>query len=135
MNVSPELVRPVIEAKIQAAIVAELQKTSVDWVLGGLVSKALGQKVDQMNGQPSTYSSAIPLLEWLCKDAVQKVARQAIAEWIEANRSIFQKHFEAEMKKNSKSMAKVFFDGVTESMKSTWQFKVDVGFQSPEKGR
>lgn len=133
LNVSPELVRPVIEQKIQAAIVEELCKNGQDWMLADIVGRVLNQQVDS-EGKASSYSRQgdVTFISWLCKKAIRECAHKAMVEWIEKNKDKFEKHMVAELNKRSAGMAKVFMEGLQKSIQSQWNFKVDVGFDSPK---
>lgn len=134
LQVSQELVRPVIESKIQAAIVAELSKSDGGDLIGQVVSRVLTQKVDgDGKATDSTYQQRSTFMEWMVQKAVRECAAKAMAEWLAANKSRFEKHFAAELGKRSAGMARVFVEGLEKSIASQWSFKVDVGFNSPEK--
>lgn len=133
LQVSPELVRPVIEAKIQAAIVAELTKGDESGLFAGIVGRVLSQKVDK-EGKWDTYgySGSQEYIAWLCQGAIQASARKAVKEWVERNQAKFEKQFQQELDKRSSGFAKVFADGLLKCVASNWNFTVDVGFVSPK---
>lgn len=132
LNVSPDLVKPVIEEKIQAAIVSELCKGDQNAIIGAAVASVLNQKVDS-DGKPTTYSyHTTSYIQWLANKAIRESAQKAIAEWIEKKRPEFEKHFQKELSKNAPAMTKAFVDGLMGSIKNSWSFKVDVAFDSPK---
>ena len=131
LNVSEDLVRPVIEQKIQSAIVAELTKSDNGAFINGIVGRILSQKVDS-DGKPSNYSydRERSYIEWLCTKAVRECAAKAIEEWLDGNKDKMRKHIQSELAKRSESMAQVFMEGLVGAVKSKWDFKVDVEFAS-----
>jgi hypothetical protein len=133
LQVSPDLVRPVIEQKIQAAIVAALAEGKESAMLSAIVGRVLAQKVDS-EGKVSRYDSYNDreYVRWLCETAIRDCARRAVQEWAESNKAKIEKQMQAELSRRSAGMAKVFMDGLLKSMQSSWTFKVDVGFESPK---
>jgi len=131
LQVSQDLVKPVIEAKIQAAIVAELMRQDQGGLMAAVVGNALTLKVNS-EGKVDSYSgyNTGTYIEWLCREAVRKSARAAMETWLQKNGDTIQKHIEREFAKHSKTLAASFVEGLLGSIKSQWQLKVDVAFQS-----
>ena len=61
---------------------------------------------------------------------IQTAAREALAAWIEQNKPAIHKAIATTMQKESGKMALAFADGIVNAVKSNWNFKVDVNFNS-----
>lgn len=132
IKVGKELVAPIIEARIHAAIIEGLG--GQEELLSKVVSEVLSRKVDPSSGKPSTYGGNrdIPLVEYLAKDAIRKCAEKAVESWVESSKDKILKGLEAQMKRRAAGFAKIMMDGLERAMKSRWDFNVDVNFN--EKG-
>jgi F0F1-type ATP synthase delta subunit len=128
LSISNEIVKPIVEAKIQAAIISELEK-SAD-VIESMVSKALTDSCNE-KGQKDQYSSynKFTFIERCCYTAVQEQAKEALKQYLENNR---QKLFDAMKKQISKrvdDIACAFADSMIEHAKSQYGFTVELKVQ------
>ena len=128
VKVSDDLIKPIIEANIQAAIASNFSDLQSQFIEKA-VAQALTQPVDS-DGKPSRYSGGIPYIEYLCKKKVQDMAKEALENFVGKNREKIIKQFEKEMQKNSRGMGRILVDGITDCMKSSWKFEPKFEFKT-----
>ncbi len=128
INMPDELVRPIIEKKIQAGIISALGDT--DSLIEGLVGAALRDKVSQ-NGKKSDYSrdNKFDLVDVLCREAIENAIREAMAEWVKENSGKLKEAVKKQIQKRPAGFAKMFVDGIFTSLESRWMFTVNVQTQ------
>lgn len=125
VNVDENIIRPVVEAEIQAAIVRQL--SNAENLIPALVRAALNEKVDSQGKRSnSSYDAKYTYIEILCNNAVQEAARAGMENYIKENTPIIQAEVERQVKAQSKDIARIFVEGLVESIKSSWSFKVEV---------
>lgn len=127
LEISKEIVKPIVEAKVNAAIIEALN--GHEQLIEAAVARVLSTKVDS-KGNPDTYgySSSITFMQWLCKDAITAAAREAIREWITQNRQKMVDEFLKQIRKKDSMFAKAFVDGLGKAVVSNYRLAVDVGF-------
>ena len=125
LNVDENLVKPIIEAEIQAAIVRQLE--SGKNLIPKLVQAALNQKVDS-NGKVSSrgYSDEVPYIEWLCTESIQKAAKTGMEKFIADSAPIIQAEVEKQIRAQSKDIAKAFVEGLAAAVKVDWRFTLKI---------
>ena len=124
-QVDDNLVKPVVEAEIRAAIVRQLE--NIDNLIPKLVRAVLLEKVDS-TGKISDrdYNNRYDLLDVICRDAIQQAARTAMKEYIEESADALRIEVKRQIEASSGGLAKVFVDSLLESLKTSWQFTVKV---------
>jgi len=124
-QVDDNLVKPVVEAEIRAAIVRQLE--NIDDLIPKMVKAVLLAKVDS-TGKVSDrdYNNRYDLLDVMCRDAIQQAATAAMKEYIEESADALRVEVKKQIDASSSNLAKLFVDGLTESLKTSWQFKVTV---------
>jgi len=125
MKVSEGLVKPIVEAKIQAAIAVALGGEKQ--IFDSIVEKILTQKVNS-EGKVDSYShhNKYSFVEILCHKTIQAAADRAIRDWIEKNQKKLQVAIEKQLNKQSGKMTRAFIDGILDSIKSSWTFSCKV---------
>lgn len=78
LTISRELVKPILEAKIQSAILNQL--VDGQKLMETLVSKTLLEKVGPDGKTDSYYSKDRTWLEYLCQDAIKTATVAAVRE-------------------------------------------------------
>ena len=125
LNVDENLVRPIVEAEIQAAIVRQLESSQN--LIPKLVQAALNQKVNYDGKRSgSDYENKYPYIEVLCNKAIQQAAEEGMKKYIEDSVLLIQVEVEKQIRAQTKNIAKTFVEGLASSIKSSWSFKVDV---------
>lgn len=128
IKVSGDLVKPIVEAKIQAAIVAAMGDDPAVFV-EAMVAKALGVKVNEKGREPSySHEKTVSYLEWMCGDIIRKAAVEAMRKWAEENTDTIEAAIlkEFHSKSGTARLAKAISEGMTESIQSTWNFSCTV---------
>lgn len=127
VNIGKDLVQPIVEAKIQAAIVESL--SGFEGLVDRAVARMMTQKVGH-DGKVSQYSSdnKYPFIEIVCQQRIQEAVRAALEVWLEKKEPQILAAVEKEMNRRTGSLAKEFVAGLQDSIKSTWSTKVNVSF-------
>lgn len=125
LSISAEVVQPIIDAKINAAVCEALSGTNN--IVSSVVTKILNEKVDS-EGKTSRYSSRDEqtFIQWLCNDAIKKASIQAIQNYINAANAPLCAAVQAVLMKNTKTIAQNLVSSFVEATKSNWSLKVDV---------
>jgi len=131
INVDQSLVKPIIEAQVQAAIFAEMSKSS-DKLIHGMVQSMLTQKVDS-EGRPSdSYSAKSTYIEWLCMAAIREAARKAVGAWVTENQEKLDVEVAKQFKASGGKMAKIFVEGIMESLSTKWRMNVEIALDNKD---
>jgi len=134
VEVSDGLIRPIIESKIQAAIVAELGKDPAV-VIDALVRQSLGVKTDE-RGKISRYESdnKYTYLSSVVSVIIREETKKALNELMEENRDKIKTAIKKQLAQSTKAdkLAGAILEGMTESLKCKYSNKIDVTFQTPE---
>ena len=94
------------------------------------ISKVLCQRVDT-DGKASNYvrDNSDMLVEYLCKDAIQKAVQEAIIEEVGKHKDVIKKSIVEQItKKNSpllNTLAEGMVTGLIDTAKSNWLLKVE----------
>lgn len=130
MSLPLDLIKPAIEAKINAAVIEALGQQ--DQLILKVVEQIMNQKVNN-NGQKSNYSNdnTIPWLTWAVKDITEKAIIQAINDHIGKNSDKIKAAIEAEMRRSKsplvQSMIVAMADGLASAAASKYGIKVTFG--------
>lgn len=131
INIDSEIVRPIIEKRIQAAIIKELGGS--DSLIESMVSLALSKKVDR-DGKMGKYSSdnKHDFIEAICGKSIRDAAIIAMKEWAENNAEKVKNAVLKELSKpnRQRTMANAFADAVQESVKCHWNLHCNISFES-----
>lgn len=126
IKVSEDLVRPIIEAKINAAICAGL--VDQEKLLQGVASRILNMKVNSDGKRdPYNYSDSLTLIQYLAENAIKEAAQAAIKEWAESKKEEIKKSLieQLKLKKNTSRMVEILMDGIMEVTTSKYRFKLE----------
>jgi hypothetical protein len=126
VQVGEELVRPIIESKVQAAIVEGLGHA--DQLMQSVISAVITMKVDR-DGKPGQgYSNDQTLLHYLCTKAIRETAEMAVREWIATQQPKLKAELTKQLDRQKAQLAEMMVLGLAESLKSAYKFSVDVEF-------
>jgi len=130
ISVDEELVEPIVRAEIQTAIVRQLESDTN--LIPKLVEAALGAKVNKDGYRDKRYSSDNKYLyiDWLCKQAIQTAAKEAMNEYLEENHEKLKVEVKKQLRKSEAELASIFVEGLIGGVKSTWSFKVNIDLPS-----
>jgi hypothetical protein len=134
LEVSNDVVRPIVEAQIRAAIVAEMSKNPQK-LFDAMVMEALQFKVAR-DGRMSQYSSENNF-SWLSiqlANVVREEAKRAVEEMIAENRDKIKNAIKKELQKenNANQLAAAVISGMTHHLKCKYTNHIDIRFESPK---
>lgn len=133
LEINEEMVKPILEKQIQAAILANIGNP--EELLAKTVSVALKQKVNK-DGRVSQYSSdnRYDYLEVLTGNAIREAAQESLRDWIKENSQLVKAMVIREMNnpERQNSLVKAFADAVENSLSCNWRFHCDVNFVKNE---
>jgi hypothetical protein len=128
MSLPLDLIRPAIEAKINAAVIEALG--AQDKLIMKIVEQIMTQKVDE-KGQVNNYSNynTTPWLTWAAMDITRDAIKKAINEHIGANAEKIKAAIDAEMRKSKsplvQSMITAMADGIAKAASSSYSIMVN----------
>ena len=131
LQLPTEIVERAVRDKISAAIASQLGDPEV--MIQKLVGAALAQKVS-LNGKVSSsaYENKHEFLEVMMGSFVRDSAREALTEYMDENKQKIKDAVKKDIAKSSSKIAKVFVDGLVESLDSRFSSKVEISFNTPE---
>lgn len=123
LNVDNDLVKPVIEAEIQAAVVRELGQ--MQDLFPQMVKAVITTKVDR-DGKPSSYSGNKTYLEWAFQKSMHIAIQRAITEWIDGNQDELQKELSKQIMASKSEFAQSVLSALVGAVANQWRFNVEV---------
>ena len=126
VEISKNLVEPIVQAKIQAAVVSALESPQL--LIEELVRKCLNMKVDR-DGKVQDYAShnKHSWIDILCRQSIQKAVEEAMKEWVAENQKLLKDQVKRQISTSPAKFAKMFCDGLADSLNCSWKFSVHVG--------
>lgn len=117
ITVGKELITPIVEAKISAAIIEHL--ADFPTVVNSIVTRTLMQRVEQ-DGKPtnSSYSGYPTYLDWVCNKLLVESVRKGIENAIASRQKEIEKEVEKQIIKNKSQLVQAFVLGMAETAKS-----------------
>lgn len=142
MNNSPVNASLSIDAKYIEAEVQKIVKTAIVAALGNrdeLIRKAIDSTIDQYvdsDGNPCKKGNyrAMPFLDYVAKQTVEKVVREAFTEVVEENKEDFKAEIKRQIGKRKwkEDMAQAFIQMILDDAKSEWKMPIRVDFEKPK---
>lgn len=131
LEIATEVVRPIIEAQIQAAIVRELNNTPN--LVEKMIEAAMLEKVSS-DGRKSNYSSdnRYSYIDVLAQKAIRDSAQQAMQEWIKENQAKLKRELKRQLASHPEELAASFIAGLTKSAESDWRMTTNITLRSFE---
>lgn len=130
LSISQEVVKPIVEAKIQAAILSAL--SSEKDIIESAVEKILNVKVDS-DGKTSTYSSSIPYLQWLTNNAIQSAAKAALQQYVEDQKPKIQAALKKAISMRIDDVCAQMMSCLIETTRDSYAVNVGVEFKQKKK--
>lgn len=95
-----------------------------------LINSILSTKVDPDNGRPSTYSGAIPYINYLINKIIRDEISLTVAEILEEKRPEIHKVIRKELMKKETvdKFFKAFTDATLQGVDNVWKAKIDITF-------
>lgn len=133
LEINEEMVRPILETQIQAAIVSQLGDQ--DKLIEAIVQKALAEKVNAKgNRERDSYYNSYDYLEILASNSIREAAKNALAEWLETNSHKVKTAVlkELETPSRQRSIAVAYADAIETSLKCSWNMGCNISFERKE---
>lgn len=131
LQLPKDMIEAAIKQQVSVAIATALKGHEA--IIDRAVNAVLSAKVDR-NGGKDAYGSGQPFIEWLCKDAIEKVVREVCVEEIEKIKPQVRESIVSYLaKKNSpltKRLAEAMVDGVSQVLGSQYRSTVNINFES-----
>lgn len=129
LTIEPKVIEGIVSAQIQAAIVAQFNRTPD--MMESLVASVLSKKVDQ-DGKVSEYTSynKHSLVEVLCHKAVKAEAEKALVLWIEENRPALTAALRKNLDKQKNDLVKSFVAAADGALKSQFSVRCDLKLEA-----
>lgn len=124
MQVGKELVAPIVEAKINAAIVEALSDPGA--IISDIVKKILCQKVDSEGKRTSSDYHTMSFIEWLCRDRLQLAAKAAIGEWVDENKALLVTEMKKQLSRGKGPFTKSLLDGFAKDFAARFYTRVTI---------
>lgn len=123
IEIGPDVVKPIIEAKINTLLAESLG--AMPRIVDNMVRVFLAQKVDS-DGKPSNYSHSQQRFDYLLHRALEDAMKAAITQFMADKQAVvadaLRKYFSSAA--GTRVMVKAMEEGIVESMKSAWNFRV-----------
>lgn len=124
-----DLAREVIAVKITEAL-----SVGSTEAVQKLVLAALTRQVNPENGnEPHSYDSKVAWVEYVAGDLIRRATKDVLAERVEEMKPAIQKMVEAELKRNTKSIASALVDAYAAEAKHGYRLTVALQFKRDEK--
>jgi hypothetical protein len=127
MQLPMDLIKPAIEAKVNAAVIEALG--SMDHLIIRVVEQIMTQKVNH-EGKHESYDSynKVPWLTWAVEDATKTAIKKAIQEHISTNSDKIKAAIDTEMRKSKsplvQSLVTAMAEGIAKATAEEYRIKV-----------
>lgn len=129
MQLPMDLIKPAIEAKVNAAVIEALGK--MDHLIIRVVEQIMTAKVDS-EGKHNSYDSCnkTPWLTWAVEDATRSAIKKAIQDHVSVNQEAIKAAIEAEMRKSKSPLVQSFVAAMAKGMAETMsnEYRINVSF-------
>lgn len=122
-KISESLIRPIIEAKINSAIVEAMG--GHEKMVSDMITAFMSQKVDY-DGKESRYNDAKTRLDWLMTRMLEDAMKATLTEYLKSKQDFLQKEFERffNSKKGTNQLVKAMQEGLCASLSEKWRTSV-----------
>lgn len=131
IEISKDLIAPIVEAKIKAALMEALGST--DTVLNTVIDRILYDKVNE-DGVKDSYSSAnkFSFVDVALRNAIADGCREAMTEYLAEKKSEIKTALSErlKLKKTREAMAAAIIDGLVSSTSGRWNVSTHFAFES-----
>jgi hypothetical protein len=132
LTVDPQVIKPVIEQKVHAAILQALGgEELVMQTLSHLVAGVLNEKVDKEGNKPRYSGDAKYIwIQVLCRNALKDMIKRAVQDFIQSKEAILTKEIERQLASHKSEIAKAFVDSLAQATAKSWGFNVTLQLDS-----
>ena len=130
VQISQALVKPIIDAKIGAAIVEAIGDPRA--FCEDLAGKIMSIQVDE-NGKHTGYShqDRYTFVEAICRREIRKAIEAALVDWIQEHKKVLELAVQNELKRRPSAVAKALVGGLAEMTKDHRSLTVKFELSSP----
>lgn len=132
LSISPDVIKPILEARIQAALASALSVGQEGVFIEKAIMVALQMKVDSSGKPGDGYSYTTPLIQWLCQKAIKDAAERAVRDWAEKSMPKLQGELERQLKSRSRNLAVSMVAGLETALRDSWKFNLQCHFETPK---
>ena len=134
VEVSEGLIKPIIEAKIQAAILREFKADPTAFI-DAIVARAMDTKV-AADGKVSSsgYQNTYTFLSATVNKTIMEEAAKALGEMMEEQRPAIKAAIKRKMMqaRGADKIANAVVNGISESLQAKYTSRLSVTFETPE---
>lgn len=125
LQVPKDVLEPIIQAHISAAVVAALGDRSK--IIADCIGKVLNTKTES-DGSETRYGTGIPWVQWIMQDCIKKSARAAIEEFMASHKDEIKAQIAAELRKKNSPLAKQLIEGMLNGItnETTLKYRLNV---------
>ena len=129
LELSEGLIRPILEAKIQSAIIEGLAADS-DKIIGEIVANALNREVNASTGGATfaSYDKTCSYMEYLSRDFIMEMAREALMEHFSQQRDKIKAAMAKALGRSGNKFVKAMVDAAEQSITCKWNPKLTIDF-------
>ena len=128
MNISQEFVDNLAKDLISQSLAETLGGS--DRVVEAIIREVLNKRVDPYDGKPSTYSGAIPMINYFINTAIKEELKETIKEFLDENRPKIRAALKKELTKQKTldSFCAAFTDSFATAVEYNWRTNINVSF-------
>ncbi len=129
-KISESIVKPIIQAKIQTALVEAMG--GHEQMIADMMNAYMTQKVDSEGHDGRGYRDDRPRLEWLVHKMLADAMRTALTEYLKTKQDLMAKEFEKffNSKKGTNQLVKAMHEGLCAALMNDW--RTTITFQLPK---
>lgn len=131
IELSKDLIKPIIETKIKGAMIEALGNTPD--LINAVVHQTLFSKVDS-TGKPTTGYNAQSYIDWMLRDSITQVCREAVREILQEKREELKAAVMKQLDKKATqdAMAKAMLEGLVGATKTSWRIATEFRFDNKD---
>jgi hypothetical protein len=132
MTLPMDLIKPAIEAKVNAAVMEAMGERGMSVLIEKLVAEIMTRKVDD-NGKvnSSSYCNTVPWLSWAVRSTVEETIKETIVKHIADHQDAIKSAIEAEMRKSKSPLVQSLVSAMASGLAATCsQYRVNVEFKN-----
>lgn len=129
LEISKDIVKPIVTAKIQEAILEALG--GADEVIKKVTETILTQKVDS-KGQPSNYSyDSMSYLDYVVTNQIKEAIKEELTKQIIDSSSVIKDAIIklVQTKNGANMVAKALLDGMNKTFESSWRSEIKINIK------
>jgi hypothetical protein len=124
LSIGKEIVGPIVEKKIQAAITEHLG--DFDKILQGIIANVLNQKVDSQGKISWSSYDKMTWLEYVCNDLIRKSVQKGVENVLATKTKDIEKACEKAILSRKGDLARAFATAMAQGVKDSWHLHVTV---------